>query len=92
MPAEILRALASHKHVADESARADDASPIAAGGRHSHLLRIGCAMRRAGAREESIRAALLAENEHRCVPPKEDFTVRALARDIVYRYPPGARS
>jgi len=92
LPETILRALTGHKHRDDETARADEASPIAEGGRHRHLLRVGCAMRRAGAREESIKAALLAENEIRCSPPKDTRIVRALAQDIATRYPPGART
>lgn len=92
LPETILRALTGHKHRDDETARADEASPIAAGGRHRHLLRVGCAMRRAGAREESIRAALLVENQIRCSPPKAAGIVRALALDIATRYPPGGRA
>lgn len=91
LPKAILETLAGHKERGDEAARADEASPIAEGGRHRHLLRIGCAMRRAGAREESIRSALLVENEIRCSPPKDKHIVHALALDIATRYPPGAR-
>jgi len=58
------------------------------GGRHERLLRLGCAMRRVGGSQESITAALLAENEHWCDPPKEERLVRELARDIAERYEP----
>ena len=54
-------------------------------------MRLACAMRRIGAGRETILAAIRAENERRCVPPKEDAHLRALAKDIVGRYPPGAR-
>jgi hypothetical protein len=91
-PAAILQALADDRRVQDELERADDTSPIGAGGRHRHLRRIGGAMRRAGAREESIAAALLVENEFRGDPPKDEHLVRELARDIAHRYPPGARA
>jgi len=62
--------------------------PIIAGGRHRHLRRIAGAMRRVGATETSIAAALLAENETRCSPPKPERLVRELARDITSRYQP----
>jgi len=52
------------------------------------LLRLGCAMRRVGGSVEAIEAALLAENQHCCDPPKEERLVCALARDITDRYEP----
>jgi hypothetical protein len=64
-----------------------DTGPITTGGRHRHLRRIAGAMRRVGAMEESIAAALLVENERRCNPPKSERLVRELARDIARRYP-----
>jgi Bifunctional DNA primase/polymerase, N-terminal len=90
-PARLLEQLGAHERRDDEEARADDESPLAPGDRHAHLLRIGGAMRRAGAGEEAIAAALLSENARRCRPPKPDAKVRALALDIVERYPAGAR-
>jgi Bifunctional DNA primase/polymerase, N-terminal len=89
--ARLLEELVARAGRDDEDRRADDASPIAPGERHPHLLRIGGAMRRAGAGEPSIAAALLSENERRCQPPKPDGVVRALARDICTRYPPGTQ-
>ena len=62
--------------------------PISEGGRHRHLRRVAGAMRRVGALEESIVAALIVENERRCSPPKPERLVRELARDIAHRYPP----
>jgi len=59
-----------------------------AGGRHERLLRLGCAMRRVGGSAEAIEAALFAENEHCCDPPKEERLVRELAHDIFDRYEP----
>jgi hypothetical protein len=91
LPAATCRRLTDGQRKLDDAARSDDQSPVAPGNRHRHLLRVGCAMRRAGARHESIEAALLLENELRCEPPKGTQTVRELARDITLRYPPGAR-
>jgi hypothetical protein len=71
---------------ASRAAEIASTGPIGEGGRHRHLLRVGCAMRRVGAGEESIRAALLAENAQRCEPPKPESVVRELARDIAARY------
>ncbi len=92
LPPLILTSLKDQRRAIHEEKRADDRSPLGPGDRHEHLLRVGCAMRRAGAREESIRAALLVENEIRCNPPKPEHTVHALAEDITTRYPPGARA
>jgi hypothetical protein len=64
--------------------------PILEGGRHRHLRRIAGAMRRVGACEESILAALLVENVQRCAPPQDEPLVRALAHDIATRYQPEA--
>lgn len=66
-------------------------APITAGGRHRHLRRVAGAMRRVGACEESILAALLVENTRRCHPPKDERLVRELARDITNRYAPEVR-
>jgi putative DNA primase/helicase len=76
----------------ERARRAAAAGPIAAGGRHDHLMRLGCAMRRRGAGEATIVAALLVENRDRCAPPKDEELVLGLARDITNRYPPGAAS
>ncbi len=70
--------------------RAVTVGPITAGGRHDHLLRLGCAMRRRGAGEATIAVALVVENRDRCTPPKDERLVLELAADIANRYPPGA--
>jgi hypothetical protein len=90
--ARLLERLDAHDRDDDEAARADDSSPIGEGERHRHLRRIAGAMRRAGAGEPAIAAALLSENARRCDPPKEERLVLALARDIATRYPSGARA
>jgi hypothetical protein len=90
-PARLLEQLGLYGRDLDEANRADDESPLTPGDRHPHLLRIGGAMRRVGAGEPAIAAALLSENERRCRPPKTEAQVRALARDIAKRYPPGAK-
>lgn len=92
LPGATRRLITDRQRKNDQAARSDDQSPVAPGSRHRHLLRVGCAMRRAGARAESIEAALLLENEIRCEPPKDRTTVVALAEDIAVRYPPGART
>ena len=78
---------ASHR---ERERRAVTVGPVTAGGRHDHLMRLGCAMRRRGAGEATIAAALVVENRDRCTPPKDERLVLDLAADIANRYPPGA--
>jgi hypothetical protein len=92
LPIEILTVFAAHARRRDTAERADDGSPVPAGKRHKHLRRLAGAMRRVGAGEPTIAAALLTENARRCSPPHTEREVRALARDIVDRYPPGLRA
>jgi hypothetical protein len=92
LPGRLLERLTARVRVDDDADRADDETPLEPGQRHRHLLRIGCAMRRAGAGEPAIRAALLSENERRGNPPKPETVVVDLARDIVKRYAPGAKT
>jgi len=66
----------------------DDA--ISEGRRHDDLLRMAGAMRRVGAEEREILAALRAANETRCKPPLDESEVAALARDVARRYKPDA--
>lgn len=73
---------------AERQRHAAATGPIHAGGRHDHLMRLACAMRRRGACLEAVEAALLAENMQRCSPPKPDSIVRTLAADITTRYVP----
>jgi hypothetical protein len=97
-PWDIAPAVLTHEQLAPFLAQAKTSraaeiastGPISEGGRHRHLFRVGCAMRRVGAGEESIRAALLTENAQRCEPPKAEWLVRELARDIADRYQPTA--
>lgn len=90
-PATLLAQLEEEQAGAAEASRHDDQGPIFEGDRHAHLLRLACAMRRVGAGQPEIEAALLALNARRCLPPKPDHTVRALAADVVERYLPGDR-
>lgn len=61
------------------------------GQRHPVLLRLAGAMRRVGADEEAIYAALEVANRN-CAPPKPDSEVRRLARDVAGRYAPNGGS
>jgi putative DNA primase/helicase len=90
-PADLLERLEAEQHRDDEFARHDDASFLHEGERHAHLLRLAGAMRCAGGGEPEIAAALLTLNARRCRPPKDEYLVRELARDVVGRYAPGDR-
>jgi hypothetical protein len=67
----------------NRGARADlhaATGPLREGNRHEHLRQISFAMRRySGASLESIEAALIIENQLRCLPPKPERLVRELA-------------
>lgn len=89
LPLSLLERLERAAHV-ERDRQAATTGPITEGGRHDHLMRLGCAMRRRGAGEATIAAALLVENRDRCQPPKDEQLVRELARDIASRYPAGA--
>ncbi len=71
------------------------ASPIGAtipaGRRNKVLTSLAGSMRRRGASEEAILAAIRAENELRCRPPLLDRELEAIARGVG-RYPPAQRS
>jgi putative DNA primase/helicase len=60
---------------------------IAEGGRHNAMLKLAGSMRRAGAAQGEIEAALLAFND-RCDPPEDVAEVLTLARDVVTRWEP----
>lgn len=62
--------------------------PITEGHRHAFLLRLAGALRRQGADEGTIRAALHQANQTRCSPPKDEADVEALAADVTERYAP----
>lgn len=75
----------------DEEERQQWNEPLTPGQRHRHMLRIGGAMRNAGAGEQAIYHALWDENVQRGMPPKPEPQVRALAHDIATRYQPTER-
>lgn len=61
---------------------------IPTGERNETLTRLAGAMRRKGMRQESIEAALLAENQATCSPPLGDDEVRRIAASVSRYEPP----
>lgn len=61
---------------------------IPEGKRHTERVRLAGAMRRVGATEGVISAALLEQNATRCDPPDSEAAVLADARDMSQRYEP----
>lgn len=57
------------------------------GGRNMHLASLAGAMRRKGASETVLLAALLAENTDRCAPPLDEAEVSVIAKSVA-RYEP----
>lgn len=78
--------------LADRDARKGPAPPlpekIQKGKRQPHLLSLAGSMRRRGAGESEILAALEAVNAARCDPPYERARLAALAKDVAKRYQP----
>ena len=60
---------------------------ITEGARNAKLTSLAGSMRRRGASEDAILAALAEENRHRCVPPLGDEEVEQIAGSIA-KYPP----
>jgi hypothetical protein len=61
---------------------------IPEGMRNVELASLAGAMRKRGMTEDAIRAALLAENRARCVPPLPEYEVQGIAHSVA-RYPAG---
>jgi hypothetical protein len=71
-------------HVAAGSGRAN---PIPEGQRNATLARLAGTMRRVGMSQTELRAALLAANATRCIPPMADHEVERIAVNVA-RYEP----
>lgn len=90
LPADVLRiweTLGPRQPRTDTSATNGAATEIAEGGRNNALASIAGAMRRKGASQGAIAAALLAQNAERCNPPLPEYEVRSIAASVA-RYPP----
>jgi len=77
--------------IAQASPRSNGRVPearIPAGSRNSELASLAGVMREAGMSEESMAAALIAENRRRCDPPLDDDEVRKIAASYA-KYPAG---
>ncbi len=88
LPAAWVEYLSRERQKARSTPEGGDGRPIPEGRRHDELLRLAGAMRRVGAGEQEILAALAATNETRCRPSLPTNEVRRLARDIPGRYAP----
>lgn len=85
VPAWLLRMLSAPEGSSVSTVDAENAIPT--GQRNDALARIAGAMRRKGCTQETLEAALLAENSKRCVPPLSEAEVRQIAASIG-RYTP----
>jgi hypothetical protein len=73
------------------AATISDGEMISEGGRNNYLTTLAGAMRKRGADEEAIYAALDSTNGRRCDPPLTDLELRSVARSVA-RYEPDAFS
>ncbi len=83
LPERILAALNGSKPVP----KAKQSAPIGEGQRNDHLTRIAGAMRRNGAGQGAIEAALIEMNARQCQPPLSEREVLAIAGSVS-RYEP----
>jgi len=95
-PAKVLKYTQRHavevEKTAEERIGTETAGArIAEGKRNSTLTKIGGAMRRQGASEESIFAALIEENQTQCDPPLPDKEVKQIATSLA-KYKPAEAS
>ena len=74
---KLLAAAGPAHHEAKDKAPAD--GTYGPGNRHDHLCSLAAKVRNAGAHFETILAAVAAENQTRCNPPKSDYEVRHIA-------------
>lgn len=89
LPESLVRALANS---APRNGKAPPlASKITEPGRNDALCSLAGSMRRRGASQEAIEAALQAENLLRCDPPLDADEVRKIARSVA-QYPPAGVS
>src|SRR5262249_8877898 len=88
-PPDLLALVVSQNAARSTSATSgsENGAPIREGHRNDALVRLAGAMRRIGASEESIVAALAEDNTSRCFPPLDPREVEAIARSVA-RYPP----
>jgi primase-like protein len=82
-------AMATLEPSAPSSPPPDERTCIPTGQRNATLASLAGSMRRRGASEAAIAAALLAENRLRCEPPLPDEEIRRIAASIT-RYRPAA--
>ncbi len=86
LPAWVIERLTVSPPMPTATARASPQA-VGKGGRTNMLVSLAGTMRRRGMSLEAIEAALLAENAAKCDPPLPEAKVRAIAADIVKRYP-----
>jgi hypothetical protein len=83
------QAVITVRDAAPQSIPCDGEACIPAGQRNATLARLAGAMRRHGASEDAIAAALLAENRLRCDPPLSDAEIKHIAASIARYRPAG---
>ena len=87
LPQELYERLAREAGASQRSAALEPGSLIPAGSRDQTLASIAGAMRRRGATEREILAALRVTNTDRCTPPLDDRDIERIAASIA-RYAP----
>jgi hypothetical protein len=88
MPDWVLKLTTQPTVQEHHSSKATGSNPIRDGQRNATLASLAGTMRNRGMSQESITAALLAENRSRCQPPLDDAEVERIAESIS-RYTPG---
>lgn len=88
VPQKLLEVLLEHTNKRRTSTSKEIPEKILEGSRNNTLCSIGGTLRRRGLGPESILAALLLENQAKCVPPLPEEEVKCIVESIS-RYPAG---
>lgn len=86
-PASVPEWMITARHTETEAKRINEGELIDEGGRNNFLTSLAGSIRKHGAHEDVIYAALSQMNSDRCNPPLPEADVRKICRSIL-RYPP----
>ena len=89
----VLELCRSHKPGTgrSEATKEDQLAPIMPGTRNDTIYRLACSLQAKGLTDEAIRAAVMAENKNRCVPPMGEAEIERIIANAI-RQPKGTHA